>query len=341
MADPNAQERAEVAQFFVDENLEGEPKDVISPSGRFRLTIRTYRTAPGRWNYTRGTVTRVADGAVVCDIQRNLQAFHHSFITKDSREYLIAGRSYMSQTVVDLDRGQELEPSGDHYDGGAFCWARCYLSPDGNTLAVEGCIWACPYELRFFDFSDPARGWPALPITGVERIEDPSDTRAPQWIDASTFECFQCDEKGEPQERTRVERRGAEMVVVEHWVSETEQKRRDDAAHADAEQAAWWKSFRSSDPLYLRLVELVKSQRLPCENLEWQPGGHKLALWFRPIEPRASADLVWDIDQRTLRVQLYTVGGHRDRAVSFEPTLDGIEAAVALIAQTFAVPGLP
>src|SRR5688572_2835336 len=146
MTDENAQRRAELAVYFVDENVVGEPRVVMSPSGRFRLTIRTYRTAPGRWNYSRGTVTRVADGGTVCDIQRNYGVFHHSFVTKDGHEYLITGRSYMSQTIVDLDGGRELEPTGD----GAFCWARCYLSPDGNTLAVDGCVWACPYEFQFF-----------------------------------------------------------------------------------------------------------------------------------------------------------------------------------------------
>lgn len=335
MADENAQRRAEVAKYFIDEHVEGEPKVVMSPSGRFRLTIRTYRTAPGRWSYSRGTVTRVADGATVCDIQRNYGMFHHSFVTKDGHEYLITGRSYMSQTIVDLDRAREFEPTGDHYNGGAFCWARCYLSPDGKTLAVDGCVWACPYEYRFFDFTDPSKGWPSLPIAGTERIEYPSDKRGPEWIDASTFECFQWDEKDEPQERTRLERRGAEMVVVEHWVSESEQKRRDDEARAEAEQDAWWESFRSSDPMYRRLVELVKGHHLPCDNLDWQPGGHKLALWFRRLQPRASADLEWDIDERTLRVQLYKVGGERDQAVTFEPTLEGIGAAVALITQTF------
>jgi hypothetical protein len=261
--------------------------------------------------------------------------FHHSFVTKEGREYLIAGRSYMSQTIVDLDRGQEFEPTGDHYNGGAFCWARCYLSPDGNTLAVDGCIWARPYEYCFFDFSDPSKGWPSLPIVGAKEIEYPSDKREPQWLDATTVECFQWDENGEPQERTRVQRRDREMVVVEHWVSETEQKRRDDEARAEAEQDAWWESVRSSDPMYRRLVELVRSHHLPCDNFEWQPGGHLIALWFRREQPRASADLEWDIDERTLRVQLYNAGGDRDRAVSFEPSLPGIDAAVALIAQAF------
>jgi hypothetical protein len=333
MADENAQHRAEIARYFVDENVEGKPTVVMSPSGRFRLTIRSYQIAPGRWNYSRGTVTRAADGGTVCDIQRNYAVFHHSFVTKDGHEYLITGRSYMSQTIVDLDRGRELEPTGDHYNGGAFCWARCYLSPDGNTLAVDGCIWACPYEFCFFDFTDPSKGWASLPIVGTEQIEHPSDKRAPVWIDASTFECFQCDDNGEPQERTRVARRGAEMVVVEHWVSETEQKRRDDEVRAEAEHEAWWESFCSSDPRYQRLVELVKRHRLPYDDLHRR--GHQLAVWFRRLEPHASADLAWDIDERRLQVQLYKVGGERDQAVTFEPTLDGIEAAVALIAQNF------
>jgi len=120
-------------------------------------------------------VVRLADGATVCDIKRNLFGFHHSFVVKDGREYLITGRSYMSQTIVDLDRGAEYEPEGDHYDGHAFCWTDCFLSPDGHTLAVEGCIWAAPYEIRFFDFTDPAAGWPALPIAGADWLEDPSN----------------------------------------------------------------------------------------------------------------------------------------------------------------------
>ena len=223
----NETRRAQVARFFVDSNLVGEPKETLSPSGRYRLTVRTYRTLPGRWDYSRGTVTRAADGSVVCDIQRNFGAFHHSFVTKDEYEYLIAGRSYMSQTIVDLDRGVEYEPPGDHYSGGAFCWAACYLSPDCNTLAVDGCIWANPYEFRFFDFTDPANGWPALAIVGAERLEEPSDRIKPRWLDARTFECHQFDASSEPQERTRLERRGDNMVIVDHWVSEREQARRD------------------------------------------------------------------------------------------------------------------
>lgn len=113
----NQTRRDAVEGCFAADNLDGEPREIRSTSGRYRLVIRSYRTRPGCWNYTRGTVVRLSDGAEVCDIKRNYSVFHHSFIEKDGREFLITGRSYMSQTIVDLDRGIEYEPSGDHYHG--------------------------------------------------------------------------------------------------------------------------------------------------------------------------------------------------------------------------------
>jgi hypothetical protein len=212
----NRARRAEIERYFVDENLEGDPTERRSPSGRYRLVVRVYRTEPGAWHYSRGTVTRVADGAVVCDLKRNHGGFHHTFLHKNDRDYLIAGRSYMSQTIVDLDGGREYEPDGDHYDGSAFCWMQCLLSPDGNTLVVDGCIWACPGEYRFYDFTDPSRGWPELPIVGTDRIEDPSHLHPPRWLDATTLECFHTVTDGDDQVRTRLQRRDDQMIVVEH-----------------------------------------------------------------------------------------------------------------------------
>lgn len=336
MAGSNKEREVEIARHFVDANLVGEPREVLSPSGRYRLVIRTYRTAPSRWDYSRGTVVRVRDGAVIADLQRNLSAFHHTFVTKDDREHLITGRSYMSQTIVDLDRGLVHEPPGDHYNGTAFCWARCYLSPDGNTLAVDGCIWSRPYEFRFFDFTDPARGWPELPISGADRLEDPSDRQESRWIDAKTFECFQCDCDAVPQERTRIERQDNAMRVVNQWVSGPEAARRAEEARAEADQEAWWAEFRSTNAMYLRLVELIRAHRIPGETLDWQPGGRRIVQHFRRQQPRASADLDWDIEAGTVKLQLYTPTGERDRELSFDHSRAGIEAAVDVVAHVFA-----
>jgi len=302
---------------------------VTSPSGRYQLAIHDLGST------SRGVVTRISDGAVVCDLTRNYGTFHHSFVMKGEREYLIAGRSYMSQTIVDLDRGAEYEPPGDQEDGGAFIWVTCFLSPDGNTLAVDGCVWACPYEVKFFDFTDPAVGWPELPIIDRAYLESPSDLVRPTWLDARTIDVHQHDRDKAPAERTRLERRGTEMVVVEHWVSDAEQERRATAARLDDELAAWWETFRVSDPLYLRLVELVHAHALPGDMLAYRPGARRIVQYFRRAEPKASADLRWEIEAGTVSVQLYDASGTQVETRSFEPTLAGIEAAIATIVAVF------
>jgi hypothetical protein len=279
-------------------------------------------------------VVRVADDHVICDLVRNLDIFHHTFVTKGDRELLIAGRSYMSQTIVDLDRGLEHEPPGDHHDGSGFCWIKCSLSPDGTTLAVDGCVWACPYEIRFFDFTDPARGWPELPIVGGDTV-DPSDARPPVWVDARTVDVHRSDREQAPQERTRLERRGQAMIAVDHWVSGDEQVRRANEARARGAQDAWWEAFRATEAMYLRLVELVRVHALPSSTLGLRPGAHRIIEYFRREDPRASADLHWDLDEATLTVQLYDAAGTRARQEPFPHTIAGIEAAVALIATMF------
>lgn len=140
-------------------------KEELSPSGRHRLVIRYYDQGKDYWRYSRGTVYRVSDGAEVTDVKRNYSVFHHSFVNKNGAEYLISGRSYMGQTIVNLETGVEYNDKtwkSEKYCGFELCWAAHWLSPDGNTLVVNGCVWGGPYGFHFFDFTDPAEGWPAL-----------------------------------------------------------------------------------------------------------------------------------------------------------------------------------
>jgi len=148
--------------------INSQTQEELSPSGRFRLVMRYYNQGIGYWRYSRGTVYRVSDGVEIADIKRNYSTFHHSLVTKDEQEYLISGRSYMGQTIVNLETGigydDKIWKADKKYTGFEFCWARHWLSPDGNTLVVNGCVWAGPYEFRFFDFTDPAEGWPHVAI---------------------------------------------------------------------------------------------------------------------------------------------------------------------------------
>jgi len=113
-------------------------KEKLTPSGRYRLVIRTYQTEKGCWSYSRGTVFRVSDNQQVCDIKRNYSSFHHSFVQKNGQEYLITGRRYTSQTIVNLDTGQEFEPKVED-TAFNFCWADVQLTPDEKNR-LEGQI---------------------------------------------------------------------------------------------------------------------------------------------------------------------------------------------------------
>lgn len=159
--------------YYTPENEQPEHDEKFSPSGRYRLDIHYYKTRDGCWNYSRGRVYRVSDGNLIADIKRNYSTFQHSWVEKDGQEYLISGRSYMNQTIVNLDEAREIEVSNKDLMrmGTAFCWVAARLSPDGNTLLVDGCYWAGPFEYKFFDFTNPDRGWPEVPIISQEEYE--------------------------------------------------------------------------------------------------------------------------------------------------------------------------
>ena len=84
---------------------------------------------------------------------------------KNNHDYLLCGEDYQGQTIIRLNDGRRknfLSP-GSH-KGQGFCWASVIPSPNKTKLAVFGCIWAFPYEILIFNFSEPFKqpeflGW--------------------------------------------------------------------------------------------------------------------------------------------------------------------------------------
>lgn len=284
--------------YYIEENLRKTEED-ITPSGRFKLVRRWYSTKKGCWNYSRGTVYRISDGKEICDIKRNYSSFHHSFIMKDGQEWLITGRSYMSQTLINLDTGEEFEPEGDQYNGQAFCWSGARLSPDGNVLLVEGCHWACPYEYRFYDFSDPAKGWPEIQIYENDKLIGlySDEGKEPDFNKDGTVTAYESREYFKPWDKCewdmtdeeedrafedhwpddawehRVEvkktlrREGDRFILIDTWMTEKEKERR----RRNEENRKKWeenhKKWKATDPLYLKYKEMIKKYSdLPAED---------------------------------------------------------------------------
>lgn len=305
--------------YYVEANLQPQcAKEILSPSGKFRLLIRHYGTKPGYWSYSRGTVYQ--GDQEVCDIKRDYHSFTHSFIVKNGQEWLITGRSYMSQTIVNLETGQIYEPPGDQFESHAFCWVEARLSPDERVLVVAGCHWACPYEFRFYDFSDPARGWPELKIENLPDDYVSEDSKWPSFVD-DTIVCHQT--KNEYQEEAKIILRlGGDplsLTLLEHWQSDAEKERIRKAEIARKEYQEKEDRFKATDPLYLTFLERLKLV-LPGQEKSgsrgitykgWCPDFDKEETrWCRRIlkNDAWTVDLEWGTETGPIKLVVYKAG---------------------------------
>jgi hypothetical protein len=143
-------------------------KSFLSPSGRYLLHTSVWSGTDGRWSYSRGVVTDSKTQATIADIKRNHAMFWHSWVMQGESEYLLCGEDYQGYTVIELNAGRSVSTFPEEaFEGQGFCWVNVKPSPDGKTLAVDGCYWACERELVLIDFSMPSKS----PLPEKRRFE--------------------------------------------------------------------------------------------------------------------------------------------------------------------------
>ncbi len=189
-----AERRRETLEEFAQMvRLENTRESFTSPSGRYLLETQEASKGGNTWSYVRGVITRVADSVEIAEVIRNYGVFWHCWVQHlDGSEYLLCGEDYQGYNVIDLDNAANncFFPS-EAFDGVGFCWTKVHPSPDGFVLAVEGCYWACPYELVFYDFRDPSK----LPLPELARLEEYDDVTG--WRDNNTLEYSQGESSAE------------------------------------------------------------------------------------------------------------------------------------------------
>jgi hypothetical protein len=145
--------------YYQEENIKI-TREHLSPSGKFKLTIHTYDTSiingKSTWDYTQGIITDTMSNNVIGTIKRNYSEFPHLFFVQNNTEYLVSGRSYMSQTIINCTTG-EVYDNTDDPERSDYCWANM-VQVDNNTVAVEGCVWGGGYEYSIYDFTDIKEG---------------------------------------------------------------------------------------------------------------------------------------------------------------------------------------
>lgn len=250
---------------------------VTSPSGKYVLQVTSRATKPGCWNYTTGEVTRADTGEAIVSVDRNYSSFPYAWVEGHSNghDYLVCGANYQGQTVIELDTGtrKDFLPETAK-QGHGFCWVQYSYNADLKILVVSGCIWACPYETRFYDFADPMGGWEELQFPeGMYADDCEKDPEITPDGKIRIFEtrCFNEDEEGEDDEirvvvaHTTYQREGMKLLFVEKWVEPKEQIRRDERDAANARYEAAWEEYKQTDPFYLRFKERFKEAGIPVE----------------------------------------------------------------------------
>jgi hypothetical protein len=181
----NEQRKEFETAFDLLPKVAGSDEEFVSPSGLYKLHVAEYGEVETYQIYSRGLVSKIADGQIVADIKRNYPSFWHSWVEHpNGNEYLLCGEDYQGYSVVNLTQEtyQSYFPD-EALQGSGFCWVAAYPSPDKLMLAVDGCFWACPYEIVFYDFQQPDK----LPYKEIERVDINYLKDCEGWIDNETF----------------------------------------------------------------------------------------------------------------------------------------------------------
>ncbi len=173
-------ERAEIRKFFDENNfVENSKETFISKSGDFKANTGTYRqTKPDlNWYVRKVEVFEVKTDEKVFEFYINDSSFFHSWFIKDGIEFLICAEDlFGGQTVIDLTN---RKIAGFSPDDDGYIWTEFHLSPNTKYLAAIGCVWACPYTIKVFDFQHPLD----LPLKEIKEIVLLDDEITANWID--------------------------------------------------------------------------------------------------------------------------------------------------------------
>jgi hypothetical protein len=322
------------SHFVPEKERADSRKETMSPSGKYKLVVSNYETSPGCWSYSQGKVFKADSDTPIAVVNRNYAAFPFLFVEghPNGHDYLVCGEDYQGQTVVELDTGKRREHLSDGTDKGwGFCWADYTFEPSAKVIVVDGCVWACPYEYKFFDFADPMNGWPE--IESGECIY--ADNMAPTFEADGTIKTYQTDaseddddEDGELPKRppgvasfARFKREGLKLIVVEEWVSDAEKERRIKREEFEKRYEEEIANFKATDPLYLAYKELLKDPVLSADDhvgigithTNWCPTfTAEERRWCHRIisnkKPKVTVDLEWATKTGPIKLVIYKDG---------------------------------
>lgn len=355
----NAYYEVQKASFFDPANAKSENQEIFqSDSGHYRLVVTPFETSKGSWNYTQGLIYRNDSNQLISEVQRNYSSFPYTFIEDhpNGHSYLVCGADYQGQTVIELDTGKRKDHTPKAAEIGAgFCWVDAKFIKSECLLVVSGCVWACPYEHRFYDFSDPMNGWEPIEFDDDFCLDDVDSNYefgsdgticCKQFGESPDFDDDNVEVKDERPGKVRSTRvykhKDNKFIFVSEWVSDEEKAARIKRDEEELKYKEEWEHFKSTDPLYLSYKELVKDPDLSPDDYEskgitykdWCPhfSGTERRFCRRIIihkgKTRWSVDLEWATLSGPIKLCIFKDGNSLEN-VFFEHSVSGMEEAFA------------
>lgn len=275
--------------LYQDENVT-KTEEYLSPSTKYKLIINTYNTSKitnkNTWEYTKGIIYNIDSLNIVGFIKRNYSAFPFLFFVKDGVEYLISGRSYMSQTILNCETGQIHDNTNDP-DRSQFCWSEI-IQVDENTVAVNGCFWGASYEYKFFDFTDISKGWDELEVSKnwtqfgreenyldcycenghiVDKINNIITILHKEWSDNEYSDDEECTIDNSDIV-VRLQRKNDKMIMLSVKLSENQIKKENERDMSYKIQIEKYTEMKNKSNFYLNLMPEIEKFKLSDSNLQ-------------------------------------------------------------------------
>lgn len=276
-----AYRKYEKDQYFIEANEDvSSRKTTISSSGKYSLTVSSFKTKPGSWNYSQGKVYATESDNPIAIVNRNYGHFPFLFIENhpNGHDYLICGEDYQGQTVIELDTGKRTDHLPEAADDGfGFCCAKFVsFNKEHQLLLIDGCYWACPYEYKFYDFSNPLSSLNCVSCdfyidSASRKPEIDSDgiitTYLTEYVDSDDEDEDEDDNAlGEIRTITKYKKENNKFILVSEWVSDKERERRIKNEQYQKEWEEFVANYKSSDPIWLRFQELIKEEPFKPES---------------------------------------------------------------------------
>jgi hypothetical protein len=172
--------REEIKKYFSEKNKIADSERIIhSPKDKYRLLTEEYKQDVLDRNWTVIKVKVYEESQKIFEFITSNDIITCRWIVRDEVDYLIYPEDLEGQSILDLTNKQ-IYSFTSHED--PFIWINIIVSPDKKKLAVDGCYWACPYELVIYDITDLT----TLPYPEIKRETIYSNKEIIGWQDNQT-----------------------------------------------------------------------------------------------------------------------------------------------------------